>query len=144
MNKSLLIAAFRQSYRNQRVTAQVCRAFAKREHREPYQATLLVLVENAERSATVYASRLLRMGVLPPLSVERMGDRWWQWLLVRCGVRWITAWVEWTEKRDLHRYIRLFEAHSRTQPSTSRESYKTETFRQVLLKHYNLDSRSKQ
>jgi hypothetical protein len=62
MNKSLLIAAFQQSYRNKRVAAQIYRAFAERELRETDRAILQVLVENAERSATGYALRLLRWG----------------------------------------------------------------------------------
>ena len=144
MNKSLLIAAFQQSYRNKRVAAQIYRAFAEREPRETHRAVLQVLVENAERSAAGYASRLLRLGVLPPLNVNRLGAWGWQWLLICCGVRWAVGWVEWVEKRDLHRYVTLFETQTQRQTSADCESCKTETFRQGLLKHYNLNSGSRQ
>lgn len=91
----------RRSWRQARVSLRVYQALAEREPRRELRATLLQLAGSQERRADRQAQRLRKLCAPLPEDRDRLGERMWRWLLVRCGSRWALAWIDLIEDFDL-------------------------------------------
>lgn len=105
-----LSRALQQRYHNKRVASRLYCALAERE--PAYQEMLLILAKNAERSAANDAIRLLRLDAPVPDDSASLSQLLWQRLLVCCGVRITTLWIEWSEKQTMRQCVQLFQIHS--------------------------------
>ena len=47
-----------------------------------------------------YAVWLEQLDAPAPEDRESLGDRWWRWVLVHCGVARALAWTVWVERGD--------------------------------------------
>lgn len=106
----LLNHALLNSYRHQLVLTRLYRALAERELNASQQELLLLLAQSSEESAQRYAKRLQSLGVSPPPDYDLWSDRIWRFLLVRCGISGVMAWIRWMENGDFHSYMRFIEA----------------------------------
>jgi hypothetical protein len=106
----MLNHALQNSYRHQLVLAKLYRALAERELNPSQQELLLLLAQSSEDAAKSYAQRLQGLGVSPPPDHDLWSDRIWRFLLVRCGISWVMAWIRWMENGDFHSYMRFIEA----------------------------------
>lgn len=106
----LLNHALLNSYRHQLVLTRLYRALAERELNASQQELLLLLAQSSEESAQRYAKRLQSLGVSPPPDYDLWSDRIWRFLLVRCGISGVTAWIRWMENGDFRSYMRFIQA----------------------------------
>ena len=96
----LFTIALQRSCQHTRQAVRLYRALAEREHNALRCALLLKLATYEEQRGRRYAVWLEQLGAHVPEDRESLGDRWWHWVLVRCGVARALAWTGWIEQRD--------------------------------------------
>lgn len=92
--------ALQRSCRHKRQAVRLYRALAEREHNALRHALLLKLATYEEQRGRRYTMWLEQLGAPVPADREPLGDRWWRWVLVRCGVACVLTWTEWFERWD--------------------------------------------
>jgi hypothetical protein len=96
----LFTIALQRSCQHKRQAVRLYRALAEREHNALRRALLLKLARDEEQRGRRYAAWLEQLGAPVPADPESLGDRWWRWVLVRCGVAGALAWTEWVDRWD--------------------------------------------
>ena len=90
----LFTIALQRSCQHKRQAVRLYRALAEREHNALRRALLLKLATYEEQRGRRYAVWLEQLGAPVPEDRESLGDRWWRWVLVRCGVACALAWTD--------------------------------------------------
>lgn len=96
----LFTIALQRSCRRKRQAVRLYRALGEREQDAFRRALLLKLATYEEQRGRRYVVWLEQLGALVPEDRESLGDRWWRWVLVRCGVARALAWTAWIEQWD--------------------------------------------
>jgi hypothetical protein len=92
--------ALQRSCQHKRQAVRLYRALAEREDNALRRALLLTLAMSEEHRGRRYAVWLEQLGAPVLEDRESLGDRWWRWVLVRCGVAGALAWTEWVDRWD--------------------------------------------